>query len=65
VPFNSIYFFEEICQPESNAPLQSGTLIKRPKRHGEREQLRICREGRAPLSEKKEPKLHERNERDK
>jgi hypothetical protein len=37
-------------------------LRKQPKLHGERRRLPTCRKGRAPLSEEKEPKLHERNE---
>jgi hypothetical protein len=46
---------------KKNALLPSGTLRKPPKLHGERERLRICRKRRVPLSEKKEPRLHEKN----
>ena len=54
-----------IRQQENNAPLRSEPLRKRPRLHSERERLRICREGRVPLSEKKEPRLHERDQTDK
>jgi hypothetical protein len=37
-------------------------IKKAPKLHGERERLRIYRNARAPLSEKKEPWLQERDE---
>jgi hypothetical protein len=47
---------------ENNVPRRSGTLRKRAKLHGERERLRIYRKARAALSEKKGPRLQERNE---
>ena len=51
-----------ICQPQNNEPLRSGTLRRPPKLRGERERLRIFREGRVPLWEKKEPRPHERKQ---
>jgi|ERR1051325_1959102 hypothetical protein len=51
-----------IWQLENNVPLQSGTLGKRLKLHSERRLSRICRNPRVRLSEKKEPRLHERSE---
>jgi hypothetical protein len=51
-----------IWQLENNEPLQSGTLRKLPKLHGEKERLPTYRKGRAPLSGKKAPRLHGRNE---
>jgi len=47
---------------ENNMPRRSGTLRKRAKLHGERERLRIYRKARAAFSEKKGPRLQERNE---
>jgi len=55
-------FTKRIWQPGNNVPPQSGTSRKRLKLRDEREQLRICQNRRAPLSAKKELRLHERNE---
>src|SRR5207245_3225723 len=49
----------------NNQKMKSVTLRKQQKLHGERERSRICRKGRVPLSEKKEPRLHERDQTDK
>jgi len=46
---------------QDNEPLQSGTLTKRPKLHGERKRLRICRKRRGRLSANRELRLHEGN----
>src|SRR5262249_16133388 len=51
-----------LWQLENNELRRSETLRKPRKPHGERERSRICREIRVPLSEKKEPRLYERNE---
>jgi hypothetical protein len=48
-------------QQENNASLRSGTLRKQRELRDGKELLRVCRERRARLSEKKEPRLRERN----